>query len=85
MEKAFEVPVQVTYIHNSQVVNILTLNPSLDISYVIKNFKQKEKSNLENVLLELISEPDFKNRLQDYLIEKRMAGNMFIIARNIQK
>ena len=69
--------------HKFEVVNILTLNPSLDITYIIKSIKEKEKSNLENFFLELISESDFKENFKDYLIKERMAGNMFVVARKL--
>ena len=73
----------VTLLNNNgfELIDILTLNPSLDISYIKKKLKDKKTTNFEEVFLELLSETDFNDIFKNYLIKKRMAGNMFVIAR----
>ena len=67
--------------YNFEVVNILTLNPSLDVSYILKKKKDDISSRSEQVFYDLLLESDFNNMFFEYLTEKRLAGNMFVIAR----
>ena len=67
--------------YNFEVVKILTLNPSLDISYILKKKKENIISRFEQVFFDLLLESDFNTIFIDYLIQKRLAGNMFVIAR----
>ncbi len=67
--------------YNFKVVDILTLNPSLDISYILKTKKENTNSRFEQVFVDLLLESEFKTIFSEYLINKRLAGNMFVIAR----
>ncbi len=67
--------------YNFEVLNILTLNPSLDISYILKTKKENINSKFEQVFFDLLLESEFKTIFSEYLIKKRLAGNMFVIAR----
>ena len=67
--------------YNFEVLNILTLNPNLDISYIIKKKKDDINTSFEKVFYDLLLEPEFNNIFLEYLTKKRLAGNMFVIAR----
>jgi 2-polyprenyl-3-methyl-5-hydroxy-6-metoxy-1,4-benzoquinol methylase len=65
-----------------ELVEIKTLNASLDISYVKKMYQNQKISSFEKFFLDLLNDDrEFYDGLCDTLIRKKMAGNMFIIAR----
>lgn len=59
-----------------------TLNASLDISYVCKLIDKGEAdmSRLGLFLRDALDDPDFKRMLADWLVAKRKAGNIVVVA-----
>ena len=64
------------------VINAFTLNASLDLSYVKKLIKNDEvdQSAIGNFLWQEIFNPDFERILEEYLVSKKKAGNIVVIA-----
>ncbi|WCL51216.1 class I SAM-dependent methyltransferase [Leptospira sp. GIMC2001] len=65
-----------------QVVDIQTLNASLDISYILKNYIKDSYSPLEKFILNRLKDDSiFFESFNDYLVQTKSAGNMLVIAR----
>ena len=67
--------------------NYFTLNPSLDVDYVLK-LKNKEKANRisqENYLVSLLSNQKFRIDFEKILKKYKKAGNILVIAQNTTK
>ncbi|MBO6560159.1 MAG: class I SAM-dependent methyltransferase [Nisaea sp.] len=60
----------------------MTLNPSLDISYVLKLLDSDPvvAGRTDAFLQNAIKDPEFQDMLSDYLVQKRMAGNVVTCA-----
>jgi SAM-dependent methyltransferase len=67
------------------VVDAFTLNASLDISYVKKLIEKNEVTHgaIGNFLWEEVFDPDFEQILEKYLVNKKKAGNIVVIAKKI--
>ncbi len=65
-----------------RVVDAFTLNASLDLSYVKKLIKKNEvdQGAIGNFLWQEIFDPDFERIMEEYLISKKKAGNIVVIA-----
>jgi SAM-dependent methyltransferase len=64
------------------VIDAFTLNASLDLSYV-KNLIEKnevDKGAIGNFLWQEIFDPDFERIIEEYLVSKKKAGNIVVIA-----
>ena len=67
--------------------NYFTLNPSLDVDYVLK-LKNKEKANRlsqENYLVLLLSNEKFRSDFEKILKKHKKAGNIVVIAQKNNK
>ena len=62
--------------------NYFTLNPSLDVDYVLKLKNKESKSNVrhENYLCSLLSDNKFRTDFERILKKHRKAGNILIVA-----
>ena len=68
-----------------RVIEAFTLNASLDLSYIKKLIKNSEidPGSIGNFLWEEVFDPDFEKILEEYLIKKKKAGNIVVIAQKI--
>ncbi|MCZ8157125.1 MAG: class I SAM-dependent methyltransferase [Leptospira sp.] len=67
-----------------EIVDIQTLNASLDISYVLKNYKKDQYSPLEEFLISRLSNDHiFFDLFNDYLVKTKSAGNMLVVAKKV--
>lgn len=67
-----------------RVVEIQTLNASLDISYVLKNYVKEDFTLLEKFILNRLREDSsFFESINDYLIKSKSAGNMLVVAQKV--
>ena len=67
--------------------NYFTLNPSLDVDYVLK-LKNKENANRisqENYLVSLLSNQKFRIDFEKILKKHKKAGNILVVAQNTTK
>ena len=64
------------------MVDSFTLNASLDLSYVKKLIEKNEidKGAIGNFLWQEIFDPDFERIIEEYLVSKKKAGNIVVIA-----
>ena len=64
------------------VIDAFTLNASLDLSYVKKIIENNEvdRSAIGNFLWQEVFDPDFERVLEEYLMSKKKAGNIVVIA-----
>ena len=62
--------------------NYFTLNPSLDVDYVLKLKNKESKSNVrqENYLCSLLSDNKFRTDFERILKKHKKAGNILVIA-----
>jgi 2-polyprenyl-3-methyl-5-hydroxy-6-metoxy-1,4-benzoquinol methylase len=68
-----------------RVVDAFTLNASLDLSYVKKLIEKNEVAQgaIGNFLWKEVFDPDFELILEQYLVSKKKAGNIVVIAQKI--
>tara|TARA_B100000902_G_C27280041_1_gene901203 strand:- start:1585 stop:2028 length:444 start_codon:yes stop_codon:yes gene_type:complete len=64
--------------------NYFTLNPSLDVDYVLKLKNKKNTSNVsqENYLVSLLSCHKFREDFEKILKKHKKAGNILVVAQN---
>ena len=68
--------------NNFKLLDAYTPNASLDITYIEKLIASDkvDMNNLGGFLKESLKDQDFKDMLEKYLVEKRQAGNILVIA-----
>tara|TARA_Y100000588_G_scaffold126330_1_gene138404 strand:- start:6660 stop:7646 length:987 start_codon:yes stop_codon:yes gene_type:complete len=68
-----------------RIAEAFTLNSSLDISYVKKIIEKNEvdRSAIGNFLWQEVFDPDFERVLEEYLMNKKKAGNIVVVARKM--
>lgn len=68
-----------------KIIDAFTLNASLDISYVKKIIEKNEvdRSAIGNFLWQEVFNPDFERVLEEYLMKKKKAGNIVVVARKM--
>ena len=71
--------------HGFELLDYFTLNPSLDIDYVLKASRQKH-INSQNVgvfLDAFLVDTVFRKSFEDLLRDKKLAGNIVVVARKL--
>ena len=63
-----------------------TLNPSLDIHYVLKLTSKNNKASdrLGNILGMLLSKTHFRSDFENLLRKQKMAGNIVVVAQKLE-
>jgi SAM-dependent methyltransferase len=71
--------------HGFELLDHFTLNPSLDIDYVLKAARQGHiiPQNLGIFLDTMLVEITFRGAFEDLLREKKLAGNIVVVARKL--
>jgi SAM-dependent methyltransferase len=72
--------------HGFELLDHVTLNPSLDIDYVLKATKQKviTPQNIGIFLDQILADKSFRGSFENFLREKKLAGNIVVVARKLR-